>query len=49
MTGMLLVDCDRVGPLLGEGGMGNECEALHRAIDKRFAVMVLAPEMCSQP
>lgn len=49
MTGLLLADRYRIGRLLGEGGMGYVYEALHLAIDKRFAVKVLAQELCNHP
>lgn len=49
MTGVLLADRYRLGRLLGEGGMGYVYEAVHEAIDKKFAVKVLAQEMCSHP
>jgi serine/threonine-protein kinase len=49
MTGAILADRYRVGRLIGEGGMGYVYEAVHLAIEKRFAIKVLAEEMCSHP
>ncbi len=49
LVGVVLAGRYKLVRVLGEGGMGLVYEAQHLGIRKRFAVKVLAEELCSQP
>ena len=49
LLSQLVADRYRVIRKLGEGGMGSVYLAEHVVIEKKFALKVLAPELCRRP